>query len=133
VFNGIWEAPFAFQLSGVYFFGSGQRFGTNVGVDRRDRGTGSGGSRLRADGSIAPRNAIVGKPIHRIDLRLQRRFRLGGRLTADGLFEVFNLFNHRNYGSYVTNESNARFGQPDANANISYQPRVMQMGFRFAF
>jgi hypothetical protein len=33
----------------------------------------------------------------------------------------------------VTNESNARYGQPNFNNNIAYQPRVVQLGFRFAF
>ena len=132
VFNGIWDAGHGFEVSGVYFYSSGQRFSTNVGVDRRDLGT-SGQNRLRADGTIAPRNALAGLPIHRTDLRFQRRFRLLGKQTIDGIFEVFNAFNHKNYGSYVTNESNARYGQPNVNTNIAYQPRVLQLGFRFAF
>ena len=132
VFNGIWDVGYGFEVSGVYFYSSGQRFSTNVGVDRRDLGT-NGQNRLRADGTIAPRNALVGEPIHRTDLRFQRRFHLLGKRTIDGIFEAFNVFNHRNYGSYVTNESNARYGQPNVNTNIAYQPRVLQLGFRFAF
>jgi hypothetical protein len=54
-------------------------------------------------------------------------------MRIDGMLEVFNLFNHANYGSYVTNESNAQFGNPSFNGNIAYQPRVTQFGFRFAF
>ena len=50
-----------------------------------------------------------------------------------GIFEVFNLFNHANYGSYMTNESNANYGQPASNSNVAYQPRMMQLGFRFGF
>ena len=132
VFNGIWDAGYGFQVSGVYFYGSGQRYSTNVGSDRRNLGTGSG-SRLRADGTISVRNNLVGNPIHRADLRLQRRFSLGGRRTIDGIVEVFNAFNHKNYGSYTTNEANASYGKPTANNNIAYQPRMMQFGFRFAF
>jgi hypothetical protein len=41
--------------------------------------------------------------------------------------------NHANYGSYTTNASNAAFGQPAFNANIAYQPRELQLGFRLAF
>jgi hypothetical protein len=33
VFNGILEAPLGFQVSGVYFYGSGLRFGTTYGGD----------------------------------------------------------------------------------------------------
>jgi hypothetical protein len=138
VFNGIWNAGYGFQLSGVYFYGSGRRQGNSYGGDFRDGGgaTGSPGNfpaRLRPNGSVTPRNALVGDPIHRVDLRVQRRVRLAGRATVDGLLEVFNLFNHANYGSYVLLESNPRFGQPEFNGNVAYAPRVVQFGFRFMF
>jgi hypothetical protein len=119
------------QLSGLYFFGSGARFLTSSGVDRRDQQMGD--QRVLADGSIMPRNSLVGKPIHRVDMRVQKRIALGGHRSIDGLFEVFNLFNHVNYGSYTTNRANAAYGQPAFNANIAYQPRELQLGFRLAF
>ncbi|MBI4888434.1 MAG: TonB-dependent receptor [Acidobacteria bacterium] len=132
VVNGVWDAGYGFQVSGVYFFGSGERFSTNTGVDRRDE-AGSSEQRLRADGTISPRNAILGKPIHRVDMRLQKRVPIAGRVSADGMFEVFNLFNHANYGSYTTNESSAAFGRPSFNGNVAYQPRMLQLGFRLTF
>lgn len=135
VFNGIWDMGYGFQLSGLYFFGSGQRFETNYGGDRRNRGstTGPQGARLRPDGTVVPRNNLVGQPIHRVDLRFQKRFSLAGSLAIDGMLEVFNLFNHENYGSYTTVESNRRYGQPSFNPNVAYQPRMVQLGFRVAF
>ena len=131
VFNGIWQLPHAFQLSGLYFFGSGERFSTSYGGDLR--ATGATGGRLRPDGTIMPRNVLVGDPIHRVDLRIQRRFALATHASFDGIVEVFNLFNHANYGSYVTAESNARYGTPSSNTNVAYQPRMMQLGFRATF
>jgi hypothetical protein len=131
-FNGIWDMGMGFQLSGLYFFGSGERFNTNYGGDQRNVGRGGTG-RLRPDGTVAPRNDLVGDPIHRVDIRLTKRQRLVRRATIDGMLEVFNLFNHANYGSYTTAESNARYGQPSFNANVAYQPRIVQLGFRFAF
>jgi hypothetical protein len=131
VFNGIWEVGYGFQLSGIYFYGSGERLSTTSGVDVRDRQVGP--ERVTPDGSILPRNDFVGDPLHRVDLRLQRRFRLGGNRSLDGMVEVFNLFNHENFGSYVTNVANANFGRPTANENIVYQPRSVQFGLRFAF
>jgi hypothetical protein len=134
VLNGVWDVGYGFQVSGIYFYGSGERFATNTGVDRRGEGANAASElRLRADGTIVPRAAIVGEPIHRFDTRLQKRLPLGSRVTVDGLFEVYNLFNHTNYGSYTTNESNARFGQPSFNGNVAYQPRMLQLGFRVAF
>jgi hypothetical protein len=106
----------------------------DTGVDRRvEGGTNNSELRLRADGSVVPRNSLVGDPIHKVDLRLQKRLPLGGRAAVDGIFEVFNLFNHANYGSYVTNESNANFGQPAFDANVQYFPRMLQLGFRMTF
>jgi hypothetical protein len=134
VLNGVWDVGYGFQMSGIYFYGSGERFATNTGVDRRGEGANAASElRLRADGTIIPRAVILGKPIHRVDARLQKRLALGARLTLDGLFEVYNLFNRANYGSYTTNESNARFGQPSFNGNVAYQPRMLQLGFRVAF
>ena len=92
-----------------------------------------GPNRLRADGSIVPRNNLVGRPLHRVDMRLQKRISLHGRRSIDGLFEVFNVFNHANYGSYTTNFANAAYGKPAFNTNIAYQPREVQLGFRLAF
>jgi hypothetical protein len=131
-FNGIWDMGMGFQISGLYFFGSGQRYNTTWGGDLRNLGAASS-ARLRADGAIVPRNAFVGEPIHRVDLRLTKRQRLVGRATIDGMIEIFNLFNHENFGSYTTAQSNARYGQPSFNANVAFQPRIVQLGFRFAF
>src|SRR5262245_19968436 len=39
VFNGIWQLRYGFQLSGLYFFGSGERFPTSWGTDLRQMGT----------------------------------------------------------------------------------------------
>jgi hypothetical protein len=125
VFNGIWDAGYGFQLSGLYFYGSGQRFATTYGGGDR--------TRLRPDGSIVPRNTFVGLPIHKVDARIQRRFGLGGRRGIDGILEVYNLFNHANYGSYTLAESNASYGQPIQNIGLTYQPRMVQLGFRVVF
>ena len=38
VFNGIWDVGWGFQLSGLYFYGSGERYDTSYGGDLRDIG-----------------------------------------------------------------------------------------------
>ena len=130
--NGIWSLPYDFQLSGLYFFGSGQMFNTSFGGDRRLQGVGSSG-RLAPDGSIVPRSNLTGDPIHRVDLRIMKRVNLVGTARLDGILEVFNLFNHANYGSYVSQTSNRLYGQPQQNIAVAYQPRIMQLGFRLTF
>jgi hypothetical protein len=132
-FNGIWSLPYGFQLSGLYFYGSGARYATTYGGDRTLMGSGATG-RLGPGGLVAPRNDFVGDPIHRVDMRFMKRVNLGGARQLDGIVEVFNAFNRANYGSYSTNLSvPANYGQPQQNLNVAYQPRILQLGFRFAF
>jgi len=136
VFNGIWQPGYGIQVSGLYFYGSGQRFATTYGGDVLDTGTTVGSARPRpasAGGGFTPRNGIVGDPIHRVDVRLQKHLTLGGHAGVDGIVEVFNVFNHANYGSYTTVESNRLYGQPSSNTNVAYQPRMAQLGFRFTY
>jgi hypothetical protein len=132
VVNGIYQMPWNFQASGTYFFGSGERQDRSFGGDLRDIGT-DGSNRLREDGTIAPRNEFVGDAVHRVDVRLQNRVRLGGSASVDLFVEVYNLFDHANFGTYITEESDPDFGQPDVNTNIAYAPRVVSLGFRFTF
>ena len=83
---------------------------------------------------LLDRAQFVGKPIHRVDMRLQKRISLGGKRNMDGLIEVFNIFNHANYGSYTTTFSNAaNYGTPSFNAATAYQPRILQLGFHIGF
>jgi hypothetical protein len=134
VFNGIWNLAYGLQLSGIYFYGSGERFAVTSGAGVSTTLIGAAGSdRLRTDGTIVTRNGFVGQPIHRVDMRLERHFKLGGHTTADGILELFNVFNRANYGGYVTNESALQFKQPASSTNLSYTPRSLQLGFRLAF
>ena len=138
VFNGIWEVAHGFQVSGIYFYGSGQRDQILCGCDARALQIGSI-DRLRQDdpqgpnGSIIPRNSFVGQPIHRVELRLLQRVPLHGKANLAGSLEVFNLFNRKNYQNYDLTETSGTFLQPQPSANLSYAPRTVQLGFRLTF
>src|SRR5205814_5973375 len=133
VFNGIWQVAGGFQVSGVYFYGSGERQVTSYGGDQRGIGA-AGSARLRPNGTIVPRNDFVGKPVHRADMRFQESLKLGSaRRSADVMLEVFNLFDRANYGSYTLQESSPRYGLPNASSNLAYAPRTLQLGFRLTF
>ena len=134
VFNGIWQVGRGFQVSGIYFYGSGQRTQAVCGCDARGLQITSI-DRLRLDGTIIPRNAFVGAPIHRVELRLQERVPIGGRAAISGYVEVFNLFNHANYdfSTYNVTETSPGYGQPVSSPNLWYAPRTVQLGFRVTF
>jgi hypothetical protein len=129
--NGIWELPVGFQLSGLYFFADNGKATPTSGVDVL--GVGGSGGRLRRDGTLIARNSFERTDLHRVDMRLQKRFKLNGRMTLDGIAEVFNMFNHANYNAFVTNEAAANYRQPQYDSNIAFQPRTMQFGFRTTF
>ena len=131
--NGIWDVGRGLQLSGLYFYGSGMRTGVSCGSCQvRDTGQ-AGGTRRRDDGSIIERNSFVGTALHRVDMRLQQRIRLGGRRSLDGIFEVFNLFDYANYGSFTTDVDSPLYGTPVYNPDVAYGSRSVQLGFRLAF
>jgi hypothetical protein len=142
-FNGIWDIGYGFQLSGLYFFGDNGWQTPTSGLDLLGTGStnnvGSANtSRVRAinpDGSLqlVERRSFDRPSLQRVDTRLQKRVKFGSRTTVDGMLEVFNLFNHKNYNSFVTNLSNVRYGQPSQDTNIAFQPRMLQLGFRLSF
>jgi hypothetical protein len=139
VFNGIFDAGHGFQVSGIYFYGSGQRDQIVCGCDARglqigsiDRLRGAGDSQGPL-GSIIPRNSFVGNPIHSVSLRLLQRIPIAGRANLAGSLEVFNLFNRKNYGVYDLTETSGTFLQPQPSANATFTPRSAQLGFRLTF
>ncbi len=98
-FNGIWDVGAGFQLSGLYLFGDNGWATPASGVDTLQTGSSAAStSRLRPDGTVIPRNSFDLPSLHRVDMRLQRRFQLGSKLSVEGIVEVFNVFNHENYG-----------------------------------
>ena len=84
-------------------------------------------------GQVVPRDALKGFPLHKVDLRVSKRVRLGGNVRATLMGEVFNLFNRENYGNYVGQVDSAPFGQPAAASGNAYMARSGQLGFRFEF
>jgi hypothetical protein len=126
--SGIWEVGKGFQASLVEYAGSGTRQATTWGTDLRDIQGNGGAQRLRPNGTIIPRNNLVGPANYRTDLRLQQRIPLGGRMAIDGIAEVFNLFNNTNY-TVGTVENQPQF----YNKPVSGEYRTAQFGFRFTW
>ena len=155
--NGIWAPGWGLTFSGAYQYGSGNCYSTSVGgnpygknraalslTNRLYTGTAPAvinttlaGDRYNGPttlnpGDRVPRNALEGDPIHKVDLRVTKTVKVGG-IQLQGVAEVFNVFNHANYGSYTTSESSAAYGKPTSNTAVAYQPRMAQLGFRFLF
>ena len=132
VFNAIYELPYEVMVSGLYFYGDNGFATTVSGVDIHGAG-GQIAARTRSDGSIIPIGNFNKKDLHRLDLRAMKRFSFNGRYSVEPMIELFNLFNRATFTTWVLNERNARFLEPDAADGIAYQPRTVQFGFRARF
>lgn len=103
VFSGWYEAPAGIQLSGIVNIGSGVPFSILAGTDLN--GDGDGGNfpsdRARqtpgAPASALSRNSGRLPTEASVDVRVSRRFSLGGNVSVEPIFEVFNLSNRANF------------------------------------
>jgi hypothetical protein len=95
---------------------------------------GSGAAtRLRPDGTVIPRNNLMGDPIHKVDIRATKEFALFGSVKLAGIAELFNVFNHANYGSYTGTENSVNYQKPVQNPATAYTPRSGQLAFKLTF
>ncbi len=146
----MYQLPWGVSLSGVYLYGSGNYYATShasqpygkPGTNRlnlgapvtipesvRDR---FDGPDVIGTGQVVPRNALHGFPLHKVDLRVAKDVKLRDiKVSLYG--EVFNLFDHANYGTYVGQVNNAAFGAQRATLGNAYVPRSGQLGFRVSF
>ena len=129
VMNGSFALPYDFQVSGIVNAGSGYVIlGTRVSEDLN----GDGIFNDRPPG--VGRNQFRGKAAVKTDLRLTKTVRIG-TVSLQGIAEVFNLFNRRNYdpGAYGNRIGTATFLQPGSSISPFFQPREMQLAFRVNF
>ena len=147
VFNGIWQMGYGFQLSGLYFFGSGQRFGTRYGGDALNTGgIGNANDPALGNPSISARARPASAGWRRdAAKRHRRRSDSPRRCAAPEAVRAARALEHRRAVRGLQPvqprqlrvlhwaESSPQYGQPSFNPNVAYQPRMLQMGFRFAF
>jgi hypothetical protein len=103
VFSGSYLSPGDVQFSTIVTVASGRPYTILAGADLN--GDGNGGSappdrarRNPADESSAlGRNSATLPNRATVDVRVSRRFPLGGRASLDAIVEAFNLFNRTNY------------------------------------
>ena len=92
--NGLVELPYQFLVSGIFRAQSGFHFSrqpaSGVLVDPDGDGSVVG---IDVD---AGRNAFTAPAFVNLDMRVSKRFGIGGRARAEVLIEFFNMFNHQN-------------------------------------
>lgn len=104
---------------------------TELSTGRQYIGVADGRGEYRLD-NVAPGTYRVQAELAGF-LRLSKEFRLGGDVRLAGIAEVFNLFNHDNFGSYNGVVNTATFGDPRQSTGTGYTPRSGQFAFRLSF
>lgn len=148
-FDGNLQLPWGLQSSLFYHLGSGAAFtslapGNPFNYAGARNRTFATGTNVFIDSaylypSIAPgytnvrRNALRGKAVNRVDWRLTKSLAIRENWKASGIFEVFNVLNAQNYGTYQSNIGLATFGRPAYNSNLAYAARMLQFAARFDF
>jgi len=160
---GLMQLPWGFNSSVTYFYGSGNRFSDSIatapygkpGTNRLNLSATGGaspaitipaavldrwnGPAVINSGDVIPRNALEGLPLHKVDLHVTKDIKLARSAKVQLVAEVFNLFNHGNFGSYNTSLSptaaatTALFGTPNQNTGTAYVSRQGQLGFKVQF
>ena len=155
--NGIWAPGWGLTFSGAYQFGSGNYFNTSVGgnpygknraalshtnrlyvgatplvVNTTNAGDRYDGPTTINSGERVPRNALRGDAIHKVDARVTKAFKVA-TFNIQAVAEVFNLFNHENFGSYNAVVTSPAFGSPQQNNGNAFRPRTAQLALRVSF
>jgi len=75
-------------------------------------------------------NSIEGPGFWTVDLAISRLVDVGGQQGLELRVEIFNLFNHFNWGDPETSFDSGNFGRIISNAGA---PRIMQLGVKYGF
>jgi hypothetical protein len=152
--TAIVQAPFGINVASILMYRSPLPMHTSEGVDRNGdsianerttvayRYTGldedTGAATFEEAGPCETVNCSRRAPFSQLNLRVSRAFQVGGRVRAEAIGEVFNLFNARNPVLPLSQpriQSGTQFMQPTAYAGDVGQPeqRIGQIGFRITF
>lgn len=145
VASGLFDLPFDFRASGIFTAQSGSPWTAldpRVGYHNHpgfDVGPNDAQARAVVDGALVPVNGERNAARMNLDLRLTRRFRLGG-VEIEALFEVFDVLNRNTFAVDDPNQQevfrddgvtrNPEFGL--ASALVGSQ-REAQLGLRLVF
>ena len=126
VFNGIWQVGRGFQVSGLHYWGAGNRASSNYGGDRRNLGAGGEAAGCARTARSSRRTRFIQPPQNAPTSGCSSGFRAGG-VSIDLIAEAFNVFNRPNW-TLETQESSADYGK-----RVAAQYRSAQFGFRMVF
>src|SRR5262249_2741898 len=76
-----------------------------------------------------PRNLLRAFPLSQVDTTLRRQFNLHERINLQFRADIFNLFNHPNFGAPIADPTSSQFGQPTGLLGATLTPNASSAGF----
>jgi carboxypeptidase family protein len=116
VFSGVYLLPADVQFSGIITAASGRPFTPLAGADLNGDGNGGAFPSDRARVNPAAESTSVGRNSEttaaqiNVDVRVSRKFALGGKASLEAILDAFNLFNRDNFFEDTNQGSFAIFG-----------------------
>jgi hypothetical protein len=132
VVNGIWDAPYGFQLTGLLRARSGRVVDPRVDLDL------DGDRKLRErpfeEGSILERNSFRLPPFRALDIAVSKGWELGEGRRLRATLEVFNATNRLNARQYLRSYGPTGGPLPSFLEVVqAAPPRQFQLSVRFSF
>jgi hypothetical protein len=126
-----------FVLSSIVRLEGGQPYYYGLGFDKDLSGDLIAGDRPN---NVA-RNIGILDGFYTVDLRLLRKIKIREKVSIEGIFEGFNLFNRVNYSRATLaatladgiKQDNGRFKLPKQVYSSAFSPRQLQLGFKVIF
>jgi hypothetical protein len=125
--------PWDINLSGVFLVGSPYPIDVRTTLDPFRLGY--TGRWLDAAGNTLAKNSErTGKWDSKVDVRLSKAVK-AGPIRVDGIVDVLNILNQKNYDprQHGNIYGTTQYLRPGSSANLFYQPRSVQLGFRVSY
>jgi hypothetical protein len=128
--SAVWTPTAGFTVAPIVRYRSKTPYNAITGVDNNNDGFNFD---LPADCALI--NCRRGSDFTQVDMRVSKRFRIGGSAAFELIAEGFNIFNDTNPGTFVENMSSDQFGEATTFAGDFGQSeqRLFQFGVRFEF
>ena len=149
VLSGLVRLPYDVQVSSIVTAASGRPYTALAGADLNGDGNGGGTPFDRARRNPADPTSSVGRNAEtmagqfNVDLRLSKRFSVGGGAALEAIAEAFNLFDRTNFSEINNVFGRGAFpGEPqrDAQGRVTYgryeqalPPRQVQLALKVSF
>ena len=128
--SAVWTPGGGFTVAPIFRYRSKSPYNITAGTDLN-----GDGANFDLPAGIETVNSGRGADNKQLDIRVSKKFKMGGAKGIELIGEVFNVFNSKNPGGFIGNMTAANFGKPTEYAGDFKrgEQRLAQVGLRFEF